>query len=271
MNKKISEGFKVDIEVVPCTSTLGATSQPYSMKDYDRALIVASLAGSYTTARVDLMQTTAATFAMTSAAAGTTGREIGGVSTNIPAAGGVRAFIMTMGSATGTTDACQFTFGLGTVIKKFVYTTATAQHVTTNSSAQTSTKIYFGSTIGSTVDTGLTAVVDNFIAHMSNSSYGFGAKIRVRSTPTTASVQLAIADVDDGPFAFNTTNAFYTANITQALTAFDVRASELSSANSHLGIKMSTGTTANHAAFTVIRGSGRFKPPVFTGKMSTTT
>jgi len=269
MNSKISESLKIDSEVIPCTSSLGATSQPYSMKEYDRVFIAANLAGSFTTARVDLMQSTAATFAMTSAAAGTTGREIGGVSTNVAATGGVRALILTMASATGTTDAVKFQLGLGTNVKTFVYTTATAQHVTTNSSAWSSTKIFFGSTIGSTMNAGLTGMVDNFIANLANTTYGFGAKIRVRSTPTTDSVQLTVADEDDGPMMFNTTNAFYTVNITQAVAGFDVRAADFSSGNAFVGIKVSTATTANHAAITVLRGSGRYMPRTFAGKLTT--
>jgi len=269
MNAKISELFKIDSEVIPCTSSLGATSQPYSMKEYDRVFIAANLAGSFTTARVDLMQSTAATFAMTSAAAGTTGREIGGVATNIDASGGVRAMILTFASATGTTDAVKFQLGLGTNVKTFCYTTSSAYQTIGKSSMMTSTKLFFGSSIGSTVNTGLTAMVDNFIGWLGNTTFGFGAKIRVRSTPTTDSVQLTVADEDDGPIMFNTTNDFYTVNITQAAAGFDVRANDLSSGNAWVGVKVSTATTGNHAAITVIRGSGRYAPPTFAGKMTT--
>ena len=265
MNAKISEKFKVDAECLPLTSAAGNTSQPYDLANHGRAMITVSVLGTYSTVRVDLMQTSQATAAMTSAAAGTTGRQLGGVTTNIPAAGGARAILLTMASATGTTDAAQFTLGLGTAAtKKFIYTTSTALYSKT--SAFTSSKLYFGSTVGSTVNTGIALSIDSLKIALA-STLGFGAKIAVVSTPTTDSIGLAVSADADGAIAFNTTNAFYTALVNQAAAEFDVRIGDLTTGQRFVGAKCGTlATGVGAAAITVIRGPGRHNPPTFVGK-----
>ena len=90
-NAMITEKVKVDSEVLTISSAAGATSNNYDMQDYHRAAIVANVRGDYSTVTVDLMQSSAATVAGTSAAGGSAGVTLGGASTLITStSGGVR-------------------------------------------------------------------------------------------------------------------------------------------------------------------------------------
>ena len=259
-NAMITEKVKIDSEVLGITSAAGTTSLNYDMQNYNRAAIVVNVQGNYTTATLDLMETSAATVAGSSAAGGSAGIVIGGASTLVPVAGGVRQMTLTMGTASTTGQ--YFGLSLGTVTKKFTYSTSTG---TTN----VSTNSYFGSTVGSTVGTGVQLSMDSLKTAI-NSTLAFGSGI-VCSTLTTAGITLTAADDADGVSLGLSATAVMTAVVNQAVGAFNIAADELAStANKrYVGVKVSTAATSCDAAVTVLRTGGRYNPPTFSGKLST--
>ena len=84
-SKLISEAAKVSAEVITVTSAAGATSTPVDMQNYRRALLVAAANGNFTEVTLDLMESTAATIAGSSAAGSKVGIVVGSsVNTSIP-------------------------------------------------------------------------------------------------------------------------------------------------------------------------------------------
>lgn len=265
-NGLISERVKVDSELLVGT-TAASTSLNYDMRHYNQALISVAIETTVgiSTVSIDLMESSAATVAGTSAAGGKAGIVLGGVTTLIPTTGGVRQMTITMTSL--ATDLNALTISAGSVIKKFTNTTSTALF---NSSAWASTNLYFGSTVGSTANTGLALSIDALKTAI-ESTLAFGTEKFVLSTGSTASLTIQAADAVVGNLGFNTTNTGYTALVNQAVGAFNIADDELTStANKrYIGVKVSTKLEATRAAITVIRTGGSYKPPTFSGKLST--
>lgn len=264
-NAKISEKAKVDSEILAISSAAGSTSLNYDMQDYRQALIAVNVQGNFSTATIDLMESSASTVAGTSAAGSKAGIVVGGASTLVPVTGGVREMTLTI--TTATTDLDTLTISAGSVSKKFTNTTSTALH---NSSAWSSTNLYFGSTVGSTVATGLQLTADSLQTAI-DSTLAFGAGVIVMSTGTTATLTLKAGDGVVGSLGFQTTVASFTAEINEAVGAFDLNADQMTStANKrYLSAKVSSISTAGQAAVTVIRTGGRYMAPTFSGKLST--
>lgn len=268
MNKKVSETVKINQEVLSITSAAGSSSLNYDMQSFDKAnLSVCIQGGAFSTATIDLMESSVATVAGggSSAAGGSVGIVVGGASTLIPVTGGVRKMTITPTSATTSNEA--FTVSLGTSTRKFAYTTSTAN---LNSSAWVSTLSYFGSTVGSTVNTGVALSMDALKTAI-NSTINFGGDV-ICSTLSTGSLTLTVADNAVGSLGFNTTYAVYTADVLQAVGAFDIDADDLTStANKrYVGVKISSAATSCNCGLTVIRSGGRYMPPTtFAGKLGT--
>ena len=245
---KLSEKLKIDSEVLSLTSAAAAVSQNYDMSKYTDAYVLVNVEGDAAGGvTIDLTESSAATAAGTTAAGSKAGIVIGGTAaTNIAAGSGVRDFTLTFSSA--STDGNAFTLSLGTVTKKFTYTTSTAAWAA-GSTLQYATNINFGTTVGSTVNTGIAGSIDSLKTGL-ESTLGFGTGVLTLTTPTTASIRIQLMD--------------------DAVGAFDIKADQLTStANKrYLGVKVSTAATSCRAAITVIRTGGRYIPPAFKGKLS---
>jgi hypothetical protein len=255
---KITEKYKIDAEIISITSAAGATSLQYDMKAFEQALVAVNVEGSYIGGvTIDLMESSAATAAGSSAAGSKAGIVIGGTAaTNIAAGSGVRKMTLTMGTAS-TADEF-FTLAAGTVTKKFTYTTSTAAWAS-GSTLQTATNLYFGTTVGSTVNAGIQGSLDSLKTAI-ESTLGFGGAV-ICSTPTTDAIGLEVADSAAGALGLTAT-AVMSALVNQAVGCFDIRADQLTStANKRfISAKVSTASTACRAAVTVIRGGGRYLP-----------
>lgn len=265
MNRKINELVQVDCEAVTA-STAASSSLNYSMEHYDNAMLVAHLESTgFTTATVDLMESSGATVAGTSAAGSKAGVVIGAQGgTGITTAGGVRVATLTLTTNT-TGNKPSIRIGIGEDWRTFTYTTSTAQAGKTTAYT---TVIYFGSTVGATANTGLQLPL-NDLATAINNAAAFNGDINV-STGTTATIKLALKDTADGPLAI-TGDTGITITVQDAAAAFNLRAAELdSTANKkYLGLKVSTVGVAAAKAYTIVRGPGRYMPGKFKGYVST--
>ena len=262
MSGKIVEYNKIDLEVLGISSAAGATSQAYDMREYPQAAVIVNVEGSYVGGvSLDLMESSQATAAGSSAAGSKAGITIGATAnTALSASNGARAITLTHGTgATGATGDV-FTLSLGTVSKSFTFSTSTANH---NSTAWTTAALYYGSTVGSSANTGPQGCIDTLrTALMSTKGYG---NMLVCSTPTTNTLTSAVADSDPGCIGFASTGdtALAVVMVNQAVGAFDLRADQMTStANKrYLSVKVSTASSACRAAVTVIRSGGRYIPP----------
>ena len=266
MNAKISEQIKFNAEILTVTSAAGSTSINRDMAGYDRAFFGVCLTSTdnVPSVVVDLMESSAATVAGTSAAGSKAGITIGGASTLVAVTAGVRELTLTMGTlSTATTP---ITLSLGTVTKTFQFTTSTASH---NSSAWSSTLLYFGSTIDSTSNTGLQLALDSLKTAV-ESTVGFGGQIQC-SSGTTANMKLKLRDDAVGSLGFTSTAAaVMSAACNQAVCGFDIATDELTSTLSkrYVSVKLSTASTVTQAAVSVLRSGGHYNPPAFAGLLS---
>jgi len=256
MSGKIVEYNKIDLEVLGISSAAGATSQAYDMREYPQAAVIVNVEGSYAPGvTIDLMESSAATAVGSSAAASKAGIVIGGTAaTNIAAGSGVRKMTLTMGTASTADE--YFTLAAGTVTKKFTYTTSTAAWAT-GSTLQTATNLYFGTTVGSTVNAGIQGSLDSLKTAI-ESTLGFGGAV-ICSTPTTDAIGLEVADSAAGALGLTAT-AVMSALVNQAVGAFDIKADALTTGKRYIAAKVSTASSACRAAVTVIRGGGRYLP-----------
>ena len=256
MSGKIVEYNKIDCEVLGISSAAGATSQAYDLREYPQAAVIVNVEGSYAPGvTIDLMESSAATAAGSSAAASKAGIIIGGTAATYITDGGVRKMTLTMGTAS-TADEF-FTLAAGTVTKKFTYTTSTAAWAA-GSTLQTATNLYFGSTVGSTVNAGIQGSIDSLKAAI-ESTLGFAGAL-VCSTPTTGTLTVEVADSAAGALGLTAT-AVMTALVNQACGAFDIKADALSTGKRFIAAKVSTASSACRAAVCVIREGGRYLPP----------
>lgn len=262
-NKMISEAIDVKAEALSISSGAGSTSQLYDMQQYDEALLTAAIRGNFTTATIDLMQSSNATVAGTSAAGSKAGMVLGGASTLISTSGGVREFTLTFTTATTADDTLQIT--ADGVSKTFKNTNSSAY---LESSAWTSTLLYFGSSVGSSANTGLSLRVDSLKTAI-NSTIGFGTGLNF-TTVSTAVCRITAASADNA-LGYNTTVAVPTAAVQLAVGGFDIKADRLAStANKrYVAVKISSAATACNVGFTCIRAGGHHMPRSFSGKLST--
>jgi len=263
-NALLSEGLKVDAEVMAVTTAAASTSRNYDMRDYQQALVNVCIETTVgiSTVTVDLMESSAATVAGSSAAGSKAGMVLGGASTLLSTAGGVRKMTLTMSSATANE---YFYLKTGNVSKKFINTTSTVLH---QSSAWVSTALYFGSTVGSTVNTGIALSIDSLKTAIA-STLAFGNSL-ILSTGTTASILIEAADNAVGNLGLSA-SAVMTQVANQAVGAFNISADQLdSTANKrYVSVKVSSASEIQRAAVTVIRSGGSYMPPTFSGKLST--
>ena len=255
---KITDRLKIDAEIISITSAAGATSQNYDMQKYGQAAFVVSVYGDLTGGiTLDLMESSAATAAGSSAAGGKAGIVIGGTAaTNIASGSGVREITLTMGTASTTGQ--YFTLSAGTVTKKFTYTTSTAAWAS-GSTLQSATNLYFGSTVGSTVDTGLQLSLDSLKTQI-ESTLGFSGSL-ICSTLSTVTLQVRCADSAAGSIGLSA-SAVMTAAVNQAAGVFNLQADQMTSTASkrYLSVKVSTASTTCRVAVDVIRDGGRYMP-----------
>ena len=273
-NGLMSEHLKVNSEVLAITSGAGATSKNYDMQNFYQGMAIVAIAGnaSQTPITLDLMESSASTAAGTSALGSKAAITVGtSEDTSLPASRGVRAMTLTHGTgATGSTgDAIQI--GIGGKTRTFVFSTSTAL-VSPNTTAWSSTKAYYGSTVGSTVNTGAQLSVDSLIAAI-NSTLNFGDAV-ICSTPTTNTVKLSLADHATGNLSFSATGATEGVCMTdwnEAVGAFNFSADELdSTANKrYVSLKVSSGATAIKCGVCIIRGPAKYQSSTFAGNLST--
>jgi len=263
-NGRVSDHMKINSEVITVTSAAGSTSNAYDMGVCGQALFNICANGNFSTLTLDLMEATAATAAGSSAAGGSAGIVIGGPSTAIPITGGVRAMTLTLGTV--TTAASTFSLMVGGVTKQFTYTTSTALN---KSSAQSSTNLYFGSTVGSTVDTGLQLSLDALSTAIT-STLGFGGIVTV-STPTTVTLKIALNDGATGNLGLaSTATGIIAGEVNEAVGAFNIANDELSTGgNRYVKVKGSTASTSVKCGVTVIRTGMRLSGSTYPGKLST--
>jgi hypothetical protein len=265
MNAKISEKIKVNVEQLALT-TVSQGSIAYDMQNYDRALFIASVFSSLgvSSQSVDLWETSAATVAGTTAAGGKTGIEIGStVTTSIPITRGVREIMITL--STASTDLNPLTLSYGTVNRTFVNTTSTALH---NSSAWTTAALYFGSTVGSTADTGMKLAVESLKTAI-ESTKGFGGVLQC-STPSTVQLVVKLASDATANLGISSTAANLSAVALRCVVGFDIAAEDLTSTagKRYVGLTFGTGANAGQKSVIVIREGGRHNPPFFGGTLS---
>jgi hypothetical protein len=266
MNSKISERFKVNSEVLAPTSAAGATSLNYDMQGFDRAMVSVCLNGTNAAAfTVDLMESSGATIAGTSAAGGKTALSLGGVSTAITAAGGVRAIKLTH-SADTTSESFRMALGSGG-FKTFTYTSSTAL---LNSSAWASTLAYYGSTVASSANTGSQFACDSLKTALA-STITFGNVFEF-STGSTATLGIKLLDNATGSIVFSNVNSSVVplCEVNAAVGAFDIQAEDFTSTagKRYLSVKVSSVSTGvGRAGVSVIRYSDN-NPPAFPGVLS---
>ena len=261
---RVTDKIKINTEAV-AASTAGSTSMMYDMSNYHKAAFSVALtaAGHLGTAVIDLMESSNATVAGTSAAGGSVGITIGGAGTLVESSvSGVQKMTLTMSSATSNQ---YFTLNLGTVQRKFQYSTSTALNTAT---ADVSTLSYYGSTVGSTVNTGIALSIDRLKTAIT-STVNFGSDI-LCSTGTTANIILEVAG-DKGALGFQDSTGVMAATIQRAVGGFNLGGDELTStANKrYAGVKVSTKATAAAAGVSIVRTGGRYNPPDFSGRLGT--
>ena len=265
MNAKISEKIKIDVEQMALT-TVSQGSIAYDMQNYDRALFVASIYSTLGVSSqvVDLWETSAATVTGTTSTALKTGVEIGSTNTTaIVATRGCREMLITLGTA--ATDLSPLTITYGTVSRTFVNTTSTALH---NSSAWTTAALYFGSTVGSTVDTGLQLSAGSLKTAI-ESTKGFSGVLQC-STPSTVQLVVKVASEGTASLGFTSTSAAAAGLAQRCVVGFDIAAEDLTSTagKRYVGVNFAAGANAGQKSVVVIREGGRQLPPAFSGLMS---
>ncbi len=266
-NGNIVEKFKLDAEVVSVTSAAGSSSKNYSMQDYSKGAIMISAQGTFDVITLDLMGATGltGTGATNSSVAG--GITIGSsVNTAISTGRGVKAFTLTMASgATGATGDAFTLCG-----KTFVFSTT---GTTSLSTLNTSTKLYWGSSLGSTENGGIKGSIESLKAAIESSANGFNGMISV-TTGTTANAIIALTDsatMSELTFGSTGSTLFVTAVVNAAAAAFEFDAAELGAQGySHVGAKVSTTSSSANVSLTFIR-SGVYKPSAFKGVLSKNT
>lgn len=265
-NGNITEKFKLDAEVFSITSDAGSSSKNYSMQDYSKGAIMISAQGTFDTITLDLMGATAltGTGATNSSVAG--GIVIGSsVNTAISTGRGVKTFTLTMASvATGATGDAFTLCG-----KTFVFsTTGTASISTLN----TTTKLYWGSSLGSTENGGIKGSIESLKAAI-EATGGFGGMLSV-TTVSTANAIISLTDtatMNEITFGSTGSTLFVTGVVNAAAAAFEFDASELAGQGySHVGAKVSTTSSLAKVSMTLIR-SGVYKPVQFKGVLSKNT
>ncbi len=271
MNVRVTDKIKIDAEHLAISSAAGATSLNYDMQNYHRAAAVVNIsadgsANSFSTATIDLMESSGSTVAGTSAAGGSAGIVVGGAGTLVQSSvSGVRKMTLTFGTAAST--GMQFTINLGTVSKTFEYTQATANF---NATAQSATLSYYGATAASSANTG-SQLAMGLLSSNVNSTLAFGGDL-ICSTRTTASLTLQVADSADGrSLGFQDSTGAMTASIHQAVGGFNIGADELTSTlnKRYVGVKVSSAATACGADVSIVRTGGRYNPPTFSGRLGT--
>jgi hypothetical protein len=261
---KLSEKLKFDAEVLEASSGTSPVSLLYDMRGYQQAMIGFCVQGDFTTVVVDLVESSATTSTGTSAAGGKAGIVVGGVSTLVSVTGGVRKITVSPTSASTNNEG--FALSAGTVGPKTFTLTSSTALLSTASTSWTSTLAYFGSTVGTTANTGVQFAMDSLKVAVEQYFPGIFAL----STPTTGSLGIALPHPDYAGIGFSSTYATMPIVINQAVGGFNIDADQLTStANKrYIGIKVATAVTAVDVGVSVIRASARYGPTVFGGKLS---
>lgn len=265
INGNITEKFKLDAEVVAITSGAGSSSKNYSMEDYSKGAIFISAEGTFDVITFDLMGATGLTGIGATNSSVASGITVGSsVNTAIPTGRGVKAFTLTMASvATGATGDSFTLCG-----KTFVFSTT---GTTTLSTLNTSTKLYWGSSLGSTENGGIKGSIESLKAAIEGAG-GFNGMISV-TTGTTANAVIALTDkatMSEIVFGSTGSTLFVTGVVNAAAGAFEFDAAELAGQGySHVAAKVSTTSSSAKVSYTFIR-SGVYTP-TFKGVLSKNT
>ncbi len=282
MANKISETHKISVEsfLSSTSAAEGTTSGLYDMTGYDQAFLGVNIGikgtiATISTIWVDLMESSHVTAAPTSACGGKVGIEIGTLNnTVITATAGVRALILKMGDAGGTTCTTTgdlFHIGLGTEIATLTWSTLTANLAAT---AWTATAAYFGAQgVDATANTGQNLTLNSVRTALQSTRLSFGGPDVFKfSTPDTHTMIVEVINAKAGPFNFSNTVSTKTivARPSQIAAAFEIRSDQLTSTlnKKYVGLKTSTTAQPANIGFTIIRTKGRYMPSGFIGKMS---
>jgi len=283
MGNKISETHKISVESFLASSSAGegTTSGLYDMAGYDQAFLGVNIGikgtiATISTVWVDLMESSNVTTAPTSACGGRAGMVIGTLdNTAFTATAGVRAIILKMGDAGGTTCTTTgdlFHIGLGTEVATLTWSTLTANLAAT---AWTATAAYFGAQgVAATANTGQNLTLDSVRTALQSTRLSFGGQDVFKfTTPDTHTMIVEVINAKAGCFNFSNTVSTKTicARPSQIAAAFEIRSDQLTSTlnKRYVGLKTSTTNQAAQIGFTIIRTKGRYMPTGFIGKMST--
>ena len=192
----ITDYFRVESEAMTISSASAGVSKRYDLLGAHDAAFVVAVSGVYdNVVSVDVAGAASATAAGTTSAGDVAGFTLGGVSTLINAANGVRGIRLSPSSA--STSLTSFTM---TAADKTVTLTWTNSTALLNSSAWSATAGYFGSTVGSTAEGGLVALVDSIYAAVDY----YWPGIFTKSTPSTAALAMRLNDRIPGGIGYNT-------------------------------------------------------------------
>jgi len=260
-NGNISEKLKLDVDAFVASSAATSSSKKFGMADYNKAAILVSVYSvDVGTPVIDLVCSTASTSAGSTNSSVAGGITLGSsVNTAISPGRGVKQFTLTMASgATGATGDAFTLCG-----KTFVFSTTGTTSIST---LNTATKLYWGSSLGSTEDGGIKGSIESLKAAIEGTG-GFGGMISV-TTGTTANAAIALTDsatMNELVFGSTGSTLFVTAVVNAAAGGFEIGADEISAQGyTHFGITISSVKTAGQAGVTVIR-TGGINPSEFKG------
>ena len=287
---KLSELLKVDFEAMTASTVAGTSTNVtglYDMTNYERALLSVNFGlkavAAITTMGsvvVDLVESSAASVAGTSACGGKVGIEIGStINTAISATCGCFGMILQCASAlsaTGATSADTFRFGLGTDIVTFTFSSMASmiEMGATNTNIK-STVAYFGSgsVVGTTEALGMVALCDNLRNTLKSPQVCIGGP-NVFSFTTPSSYQLGVQVINSTKGNIFYSNTMSTTRFLgeqrQIAASFDIRSDQMASTlnKRFIGLKWTTAAQAVPVGFNIIRASGRYMPDGFKGKLS---
>lgn len=236
----IGEHLRIDSETFNLTSAAAATSKPVSLEDYNKLCFVVGMgtAAANLNPAITVQQSSDSTGARTTVASTTIG------STSATRVDNARSAVVTMGTAATLTQRVVVN---GTT---FTFTTS-----------MTATSGEFGSTVGATAAEGLASAMHS-LATLINGTNGISGI--TATTQTTAAVLLEVDDTAATSLNLSATGGGFTVAYDSAQAIVEIDASDLSTGQKYVSLKVSTVATSVDIAISSVR-SGRHKPAIVQG------
>lgn len=247
---KIFDKIKISQDAGNISSAAGHSSQRFNMSGSHNVVALVSVfsSGGIGAVTMDFLGSTNSTHAGSTNSSFAAGITIGCTENTVCSY--AKSFTLTMASvATGATGD-SFTINGRT----FTFTTVSTLG-STASTSWTSTKFYFGSSVGSTENTGLKLSIESLKACLEDDRC-FGKSI-VCATNSTCDLKLTLADDVSTYFTFASTAStlFFTAAANHLVGAFSIdlaKISKLGTGYTHVGAKVSSASTAGSVHYTFI-------------------